>query len=96
MSDKIIETDSVRAREFGFTSDKFDGYLWDLSCEGRIMISFIVSKQKGRGNLNRLFEAIWAKGLRVAVPTPMGLLRRILAKKGFKIFLEQESEVWER
>lgn len=94
MAEGIIDLDTPRARELGFTSDKFEGYLWEE--RGRVLVSFIESREEGKGNLSRLFEAIWARGLRVAVPTPMGRMRYILAAKGFTARWENGCEVWER
>jgi len=96
----IIELDSEFGREIGFTSDKFEGYLW--LDEDRIVISAIESKHEGRGNLSELFERIWSMGFKVAVPTPMAKMEFILRKKGFKRteewFPEADSmcEVWVR
>lgn len=95
-----IELDSPFAQEIGFTSDKFDGWLW-LE-DARVLISFIISRQPGEGHLSQLFSAIEARGFAVAVPTPMGLMRAILARKGFTPHGEysdmygEDVEVWEK
>ncbi len=97
VKDGIINLDTDRAKPFGFTSDKYDGYLWKT--DGRIMISFIKSRQEGRGNLSRLFQSIWNAGYEVAVPTPLGKMPLILKHKGFKQTFEDDDvfgavEVW--
>jgi len=63
----IIHLDSERAKILGFTSDKYDGYLWKL--DNAVMVSFIVSKQ--RGNFRELVRRIHALGLTVKVPAPI-------------------------
>ena len=82
MKDGIIELDSEFAKEIGFTSDKFDGWLWiDRGC--CVLISLIVSKQRRQGNLSNLFNAILSKGFDIKVPTPTNMMKAILLKKGF-------------
>jgi hypothetical protein len=104
MKDGMIELDSDFGKEIGFTSDKFTGgfmggsYLWRNG--DRIIISFIESKNEGKGDLSRLFNSIEALGLRVAVPTPMLRMRAILKRKGFKPHGEYSEmgtvEMWEK
>lgn len=91
----MISLDSIRGRELGFTSDRFDGYLWE-SAE-RITISFIVSKE--RGNFRQLVATILALGKEVAVPTPFPNMERILRKNGYTQTFEHDGdfgpvEVW--
>lgn len=98
MRDKgIIRLDSERARSLGFTSDRFDGYLWDG--EDSVTISFIVSKQEGKGNLSALFTSIEAEGKQIRVPTPFPHMEAILKRKGFIKRIERDHilgpvEVW--
>ena len=82
----LIELDSEKGAALGFTSDKFYGYLWQL--DGSIWVSLIISLKPGRGNLSALFDAIWAAGYAVKVPTPSGRMAAILTRKGF-------TETWE-
>lgn len=91
----IINLDSERGEQLGFTRDKFGGYLWDS--EGRVTISFIVSHQPG--NLRRLFETILAEGKEVAVPTPLAQMEAILRRWGFRQTFEEDDafgdvEIW--
>ncbi len=63
------------------------------------MISFIESKQPGQGHLSTLFAAIESYGLKVAVPTPLGQMEKILRRKGFVPHIEHDPqmgpvEVW--
>jgi len=98
MKNGIIRLDTSRAREFGFTSDKFKGWLWKV--DKYIYISFITSKQPGRGHLSKLFDAILSKGYGIKVPTPSALMRAILMKKGimrrdeFDKRIKEVYEVW--
>lgn len=91
-----IALDSEKAIAFGFTSDKFYGYLWEQ--DGSIMISLITSLKPGQGNLSALFDAILQAGYAVKVPIPMGYMKAILIQKGFMQILElcgdDVTEVW--
>lgn len=82
MESGIIELDSERGKEIGFTSDKFGAhsYLWEK--DGAIIISFIESLQKG--NFKDLVNTILDQGLRVEVPTPLDEMKRIVEKCGYK------------
>jgi len=94
-----IELDSPFAKEIGFTSDKFDGYLWK---NGKFMsISFIISKEEGKGNLTRLFKNINKQGYKIEVPTPFPNMELILKCHGFKKTIVSdplvgEVEVWKQ
>lgn len=94
----IVELNDPFAQAIGFTSDKFEGYLWRDG--SRILVSFIVSLQSGKGHLSQLFANIEAKGYRVSVPTPLGHMEAILRHKGFQMRVEDFDgdmvEVWER
>ena len=86
------------AEKFGFTEDKFDGW---LGKKGHyIYISFIISKQEGKGNLSRLFDEILKAGYGIKVPTPFAHMMSICVKKGFKRTFEysqdfrEHVEVW--
>ena len=81
MIDYCIDLDTPEAIEIGFTSDKFDGYLWRK--ENCISISFIISRYPGQGNLSKLFDAITAKGIDIKVPNPFPRMESICKKKGF-------------
>ncbi len=92
----MIELDSARAKELGFTSDRFDGWLWD---EGdNVFISFIESKDEGKGNLRQLIQTIWDEGKTVKVPTPSTRMAMILARMGFRPTMidwdDEPCEVW--
>lgn len=100
MIDKIITIDSSVAKEFGFTSDKFLplSYLWQKG--DRIFISVIESRHKRRGYFKALLNKIWEKGYQVAIPVPLGAMRRIVKLYGFQQTFEysndygEEIEVW--
>ena len=102
MEDGIIELDSPFAKKLGFTSDKFDGWLWK---KGKyIYISFIISKKRKKGNLKRLLKRIEELGFGIKIPTPLGIMQYIVRKYGFKKttenfdvdgeLLHEEVEVW--
>ena len=98
MNDGKIDPDSEFGKKIGFTSDKFEGWLWKIG--NYIYISFIVSKQPNQGNLSKLFDNILKLGYGIKVPTPIGKMKLILKKKGFKKTYEwddltkQYVEVW--
>lgn len=99
MRDGVILPDSDIGRQLGFTSDLFDGYLWQVS--NRIFILFIASCNPGKGNMSRLFDRIESQGFTVAVPIPLGRMATILTHKGFVPHIENdqmmgEVEVWQR
>lgn len=87
----IIELDSARGKQLGFTSDRFGfgSYLWDSP--GRVTVSFIVSHAKG--NFRLLVNAILAEGKEIAVPTPFPEMQRILTKNGYRHTVESDEEV---
>jgi len=100
MKDGVIHPDSKFGKKIGFTSDKFDGYLWKLG--DYIYISFIISKQPNQGNLSKLFNNILNTGHGVKVPTPIGKMEIIVRRKGFIQTYEWDDvfqanvEVWIR
>lgn len=77
----LIDLDTPFAKEIGFTSDRFMGWLGKE--EGYIYISFIESIQLGRGHLSELFDNIMKQGYGVKVPTPFARMKAIIMKKGF-------------
>ena len=91
MPNGIIDLDTPFAKEIGFTSDRFLGYLWGE--QDRIVISVILSLKPGEGNFSRLMSAIEAKGLKILVPTPFPRMRAILIKKGYKMRIEDHPEL---
>ena len=88
MIDGIINLDTERGRELGFTHDRYEGYLWKVG--DSIIISFIESKQ--RGNFRELVQRIHALGLTVKVPTPLGRMHEILLKNGCRHTIEPFSD----
>lgn len=76
----IIKLDTKKAKELGFTSDKFTGWLW--LDDKFIWVSFIVSKQEGKGNLRALFDKTEEAGYRIIVPTPSIRMEMICRKRG--------------
>jgi hypothetical protein len=93
----MIEMDTDRGKQLGFTSDRFQygSYLWDE--DGRVVVSFIASRQKG--NFKALVSAIHAEGKAVIVPTPLAQMERIVRKNGYtqsfeKIQTGDLCEMW--
>lgn len=77
--DGIIELDSDAGKILGFTSDRFDGYLWRAGQS--VSISFIQSYE--RGNFRALVARIHELGLRVDVPTPLGRMQSIVRRNNY-------------
>ena len=93
MSEGMIKVDSERGKELGFTSGFFtaDSYLWEQP--KRILISLIESRTPG--SFRMLVRKIHEQGKDVAVPTPLGRMRRIVEKCGYRFDEEEEGvEVW--
>lgn len=93
--DGVIDLDTDDATRIGFTSDKYDGYLWKSG--DSIVVSFIISRK--RGNFRELVRRIHAKGLTVKVPTPLRRMEIILMKNGFEHTVEDDPvmgavDVW--
>lgn len=89
MTDGIIDLHTDRGRELGFTSDRFEGYLWKKG--ESITISFIVSKQ--RGNFRELVRVIHGRGWAVSIPTPLGRMLQIVAKEGYRLEVIDDDEL---
>ncbi len=87
--DGIINIDDESAKILGFTSDRFDGYLWRNG--GTIIVSFIASH--ARGNFRALVNRIVELGLRVDVPTPLGRMQSIVRRNGYKHRIEDDPQV---
>ena len=83
----MIKLDDDFATVLGFTSDKFDGYLWRPETineeDKHITISLITSKKPGEGNLIKLFDKIKSMGYGIVVPTPSNRMESICAEYGF-------------
>lgn len=92
MNDGIIELDSDRGKQLGFTTDRFDGYLWKVG--DSVYVSFIMSRQ--RGNFRSLVNTILSHGWTVKIPTPLGEMNRIVKKNGYVHSLEDFAEVGEK
>lgn len=82
--DGMVSLDSELGIGLGFTSDKFDGYLWHEG--GSIWVSFIESIHQGQGNLKKLFDAIEENGFMLIVPTPFARMQHICEQRGMKMY----------
>jgi hypothetical protein len=83
----IINLDSDKAKELGFTSDLFEGWLWiDDTNNEFLWISFIESLSPGKGNLKKLFDTIESKGYHLIVPSPFARMEMICKKRGMEMF----------
>ena len=97
LADGIIQPDSARGELFGFTHDKFFGWLWKDG--DTISISCIESLDPGKGNFRQLVSRIREMGFKVEIPTPLGRMEQIVEKNGYAKSLKVDSimgkvEVW--
>ena len=92
--DGIIKLDSLEGKRFGFTRDRYRGWLWRKG--DTIYVSLIECVTPGCGDFRRLVETIRAQGLVVKVPTPLGKMCQICEHMGFEGTREyvQELEAW--
>lgn len=90
--DGVVVTDSPQGKRWGFTSDVWDkdSYLWRDG--SRVMISLVFARNPGHGAFKAMVAAIEAEGLSVAVPCPLGHMRAILKKWGFRETFEYAPE----
>ncbi len=86
----IIDVDSREGKKLGFTSDKFNGWLWKT--DNSIYISFIQSINQNKGNFSELLNNIESKGYVIKVPNPLKKMKQILIKKGFQLTREWWSD----
>lgn len=76
-----IDAGSDDGISLGFTSDKFEGYLWET--DGAIMVSFIISTQPKKGHFSALVKTLFDKGYVVKVPSPLPHMVEVLKHLGF-------------
>ena len=62
--------------------NKFGGYLGEK--DKGVFISFINSKEQGKGNFSRLLCYLKGKYDWIKIPTPSNIMRNICLKKGFR------------
>jgi len=62
--------------------NKFDGYLGEK--DSGVFVSYIQSKEKGKGNFTKLLRYLKGKYNWIKIPTPSNTMRIIALKKGFK------------
>jgi len=99
IKDGKIEVNSPVGKLLGFTSDKFTEVSWLWKKGKTIYISFIETKQKGKGHFKQLVKRLLDLGFTVKIPCPLGLMRIIVVKWGFRKTTEYdprlgEVEVW--
>lgn len=75
-----IELDTSFAKELGFTSDDFRGYL--SREDGYICINFIASLHEGKGNFLELLRTTERASYGIKVPNPSPRTRYILTRYG--------------
>lgn len=98
MTDGIIEIDTPKAKELGFTSDKFSdcSYLWEYG--DNLIVSCISTPEfeEHTGAFRNLMEKALGKYLNVIIPTPLRKMVEIGEKQGWPLYrmkLGDESPV---
>lgn len=98
MTNGIIEIDTPKAKELGFTSDKISdfSYLWE---DGDNLIVSCISTpelKEHTGAFRSLMEKALTKYLNVIIPTPLSRMVEIGEKQGWPLYrvkLGDESPV---
>jgi len=74
------------ATKLGFTKDKFDGWIGYNDSQRRpvVIISFIMSKEPGKGNVSRFIHGLLDRNFEVQIPTPMDKMIIFVRKHGFR------------
>ena len=86
------------SRSWGFTADRWEttSYLWRTGHEVMLSLLIVRSARRHQGVLTQLVQAIEADGMTVAVPSPLGILPRVLRRWGFHPRIEDGCAVWRR
>jgi hypothetical protein len=95
-----IETGSPEGNALGFSEDLFSGWL-EMEGGNRIILHYIISRQRNEGNTQNLIRRWLDAGYDVSVVMPRPVMRHILGKFGFipsrRYFPDQYEdlvEVW--
>jgi len=89
--DGIIQPDTAFAYKVGFTSDKFEGWLW--KSERTIIVSMIISKHEGRGKFRAMINKIKALKYDIFISTPSTRMREIALRNGFVDGVRESAEI---
>ena len=95
-----IETGSPEGNALGFSEDLFSGWL-EMEGGNRIILHYIISRQRNEGNTQNLIRRWLDAGYDVSVVMPRPVMQHILGKFGFipskRYFPDQYEdlvEVW--
>lgn len=77
----IIRPDGRHADLFGFTSDKFDGWMWREG--GVIVLTLVISKSSTKDALKDLVNRILEEGFTIKIRAPLAPMRKFAEKNGF-------------
>ena len=88
MPDGIIEIDTPKAKELGFTSDKFSdfSYLWEDGDDLIVSCISTLEFEEHTGAFRNLMEKALAKYLNVIIPTPLRRMVEIGEKQGWSLY----------
>lgn len=79
---ECIQPGSKFGKQFGFTSNKFGGYLW--IDDNVIYLSLIISKQQNQGHTKQLIQTIIDHGYSIICPSPNNIMTKICKDFSFK------------
>jgi hypothetical protein len=97
-----IETGTPEGTALGFSEDLFSGWL-EMYNDNRLYLYYIISRIRGKGNVQALIRSWLDRGFDVRVVMPRPVMQHILRKFGFLPSLEyipdqyaDKVEVWYR
>lgn len=99
---KRIETGTPEGDVLDFTEALFSGWL-ELFEDHRLYLHFIISRQKVKGNTQRLLSRWIRDGYDVRIVKPRAIMQHIIKKFGFipaleylPVYYDDEVEVWRK
>jgi hypothetical protein len=99
---KRIETGTPEGDVLEFTEALFSGWL-ELFDDHRLYLHFIISRQKIKGNIQRLLARWIQDGYDVRIVKPRAIMKHIIEKLGFELAYEclpahydDKVEVWRK
>ena len=79
----VVLPGSKFGKELGFTSDKFEGYLW-RNGNTEIVIPLIESLHPGKGNFTNLAKTLMDRYQVIYIPVVSNKMKSVATKLGFK------------
>lgn len=85
-NDVLIEVDSKKGKELGFTSDVFYTHSFLVEKDGALWISFVAVKEelRGKGIFTKFLNHCRKSYTKICIPTPFPVMEHILKKYNAK------------